>query len=80
MEEYMNERHMQEIVEQYSQQVNSDFGDVKVTRIPDHKTVYVETIGQDGRAILMNQYKIDGVTYWAGYSYRSQTVYISLAA
>jgi hypothetical protein len=27
----------------------------------------------------MTEYKVDGVTYWAGYSLRSQTVYISQA-
>jgi hypothetical protein len=76
----MNEKNMLEIVEQYSQQINMDYGDIKVKRVPDHKTVYVETIDEGGRAIMMTEYKIAGATYWAGYSSRSQTVYISQAA
>jgi hypothetical protein len=29
---------------------------------------------------MMSAYKVDDAAYWAGYSSRSQTVYISLAA
>lgn len=76
----MNEKHMLEIVEQYVRNQDADYGDIKVTRIPDRKTVYVEQIGEIGRAIMMTEYKLNGATYWAGYSSRSQTVYISLAA
>jgi hypothetical protein len=76
----MNQKNMLEIVEKYSQKNDADFGDIQVTRVPDHKTVHVETIGDDGRAILMTEYKVAGAIYWAGYSTRSQTVYISLAS
>ena len=68
------------IVEQYSHTSEASFGDIKVTRIPDRKTMFVENIDEVGRTVMMNEFKVDGVTYWAGFSSRSQTVYISQAA
>jgi len=73
----MDEKQMANIVEQYSRLGNETVGDFKVTRVPDWKSVYVETIGESGRAIVMTEYKVDGKTYWAGFSTRSQTVYVS---
>lgn len=55
-------------------------GEIKVKRVQDRKTTYVEPNGESGRSIMMNEYRVDGKIYWAGYSSRSQTVYISLAA
>ena len=42
----------------------------------------MEQVGEEsgGRAIMMTEYQIDGATCWAGYSLRSGTVYISMAA
>jgi hypothetical protein len=68
------------IVEQYSQKCKAGYGDIKVTRVADQKTVFVEQIDGVGRAIMMDKYQVDGAIYWAGYSSRSETVYISLAA
>lgn len=76
----MNSNELLKIVEQYSRKSEVGYGPIKVTRIPDHKTVFVEQIDGVGRSILMNKYEVDGATYWAGYSSRSETVYISLAA
>ena len=76
----MNSNELLKIVEQYSRKSETGYGTIKVTRIPDHKTVFVEQIDGVGRSILMNKYEVDGATYWAGYSTRSETVYISLAA
>jgi hypothetical protein len=76
----MNSNELLKIVEQFSRKSETGYGDIKVTRIPDHKTVFVEQIDGVGRAILMNKYEVDGATYWAGFSSRSETVYISLAA
>jgi len=42
--------------------------------------VFVEQIDDIGRAIMMDKYEVDGATYWAAYSSRSETVYISLAS
>jgi len=68
------------IVEQYSRESAAEYGDIKVTRIQDQKTMFIEQIGDSGRSIMMSAYKVDGATYWAGYSSRSQTVYVSQAA
>jgi hypothetical protein len=75
----MNGLQLLKIVEQYSQKSAAGYGNITVTRIPDHKTMFVEKIGEDGDAIMLTEYTIAGVSYWAGFSSRSQTVYISLA-
>jgi hypothetical protein len=50
---------------------------VKVTCLPANKTSYIEQSGQEGRIIMLNEYKLDGKTIWATYSARSGTVYLS---
>ncbi len=76
----MNNGQLLKIVEQYSRKSGSEFGDITVTRVPDQKTVFVEQFDGVGRAIIMEKYQVDEATYWAGYSSRSATVYVSLAA
>ncbi len=76
----MNSTQLLKIVEQYSRKSESGYGDIKVRRIPNRKTVFVEQVDDVGRAIMMDKYEVDGATYWAGYSSRSETVYISQAA
>ncbi len=76
----MNSGQLLKIVEQYSRKGEVGYGDITVTRISDQKTVFVEQIDNIGRAIMMDKYEVDGAAYWAGYSSRSETVYISLAA
>jgi hypothetical protein len=76
----MNSNQLLRIVEQHSRKSEAGYGDITVTQVPDQKTVFVEQIDDIGRAILMDKYEVDGATYWAGYSSRSETVYISLAA
>jgi hypothetical protein len=76
----MNSGQLLKIVEQYSRKSEVGYGDITVTRVPDQKTVFVELIDNIGRAIMLDKYTVDGATYWAGYSSRSETVYISLAA
>jgi hypothetical protein len=73
----MDEKQMANIVEQYSRLGNEVVGEIKVTRVPDWKSVFIETIGESGRAIVMTEYKVDGKIYWAGFSTRSQTVFVS---
>jgi hypothetical protein len=67
-------------VEQYSRKSYALSEEIKVTRIADQKTVFVEQSGDSGRSIMLTEYKVDGATLWAGYSSRSQTIYISQAA
>ena len=76
----MNGIEMLKIMEEYICKGVTEYGEIKITRVPDHKTVFVEQIGDMGRSIIMTEYKMDGKTYWAGYSSRSETVYVSLAA
>jgi len=76
----MNTNQLLKIVEQYSRKSEAGYGDITVRRVPDHKTVFVEQIDDVGRSIMMDKYQVDGARYWAGYSSRSETVYISLAA
>jgi hypothetical protein len=73
----MDEKHMLSIVEEFSRQGSTAVGEVKVTRVPDWKSIFIETIGEIGRGIVMSEYKVDGKIYWAGFSTRSQTVYVS---
>jgi hypothetical protein len=68
------------IVENYSRKIDLEDKDIKITRVADKKSVFVEQVGDSGRAVMMSEYKVDGTTYCAGYSSRSQTVYISLVA
>jgi hypothetical protein len=75
----MDQMRMLKIVEQYSRQGEMVNDEIKVTRVPDFKTVYVEQFDGIGRAIIMSEYKVNEKTFWAGYSSRSQTVYISRA-
>lgn len=75
----MDQMRMLKIVEQYSTQGEMVDEEIKVTRVPDWKTVYVEQFDGMGRAIIMTEYKVNGKTFWAGYSQRSQTVYVSRA-
>jgi len=76
----MDGMQMKTIVEQYYRKIPSSYADIKITRIADRKTMLVEQTGDSGRAVMLTEYKVDGAICWAGYSSRSQTVYISLAA
>ncbi|MFA5837793.1 MAG: hypothetical protein WC837_12645 [Bellilinea sp.] len=76
----MNEKQITQIVEQFSRKSEPVEGNVKVMRVPDYKTVYVEHIGEVGRSITLSEYKVDGKIYWAGYSSRSDTVFVSQAS
>ena len=73
----MNEIQLTQIIEKFSRKSEPVEGEVKVIRVPDYKTVYVEQIGEVGRAITLNEFKVDGKIYWAGYSSRSDTVFVS---
>jgi hypothetical protein len=66
------------VVENFARTGNTEDEKVKVTSLPQGKTSYVEYIGQDGRSIMLNEYRVDGKSIWAGYSSRSGTVYVSL--
>ncbi|HAX67968.1 MAG TPA: hypothetical protein PK152_12140 [Anaerolineales bacterium] len=50
---------------------------VAVTKLPPGKTSYVEQSGEYGRSIMFDEYRVGGRVVWAGFSARSQTVYLS---
>ncbi len=76
----MESKQMLTIVEQYCRKIASTVEGIKITRIADRKTILVEQDGESGRSVMLTEYNVDGITCWAGYSSRSQTVYISMAA
>ncbi|MEW5868536.1 MAG: hypothetical protein AB1894_04620 [Chloroflexota bacterium] len=76
----MDAQQIQGIVEQYCRNDSVVDDGIKITRLANWKTVFVEQIGKSGQSISMNVYKVDGAKCWAGYSPHSQTVYISLSA
>jgi hypothetical protein len=78
----MNSDEMHRIVERYIRKNDPGITDIKITRVADRQTMFVEQVGEEsgGRAVIMSEYKIDGTTCWAGYSMRSGTIYISMAA
>ncbi|MBN2386246.1 MAG: hypothetical protein JXB85_04445 [Anaerolineales bacterium] len=53
----------------------------QVVCLPDNKTSFVEPTGSDGggRSVLLDEFKVDGRVVWAGYSGRSETIYLSEA-
>jgi hypothetical protein len=75
----MDSKQMLTLVEHYCRKIDLEDNDIRITRVADKKSVFVEQDGDSGRAIMMFEYKVDGAICWAGYSSRSQTVYISLA-
>lgn len=78
----MNGEQLYSIVERYIRKTDPEATDIKVTRVADQQTMFVEQVGEEssGRVVMMTEYQIDGATCWAGYSLRSGTVYISMAA
>lgn len=76
----MNEMQMTKIIEQFSRKDENAETGVKVMRVPDYKTVYIEQVGEAGRSVILSEYKVDGKIFWAGYSSHSNTVFVSHAS
>ena len=53
--------------------------EVKVMRLPDNKTSYVEQGADGGRGVQLDEYRVNDRVIWAGYSSRTAIVYISEA-
>jgi hypothetical protein len=66
------------VVENFVRTGNASDDQVKVTSLPAGKTSYVEQSGEDGRSVMLDEYRVNGTVVWAGYSTRSGTVYLSL--
>ena len=65
------------VVENFVHTGNAADEQVKVTSLPPGKTSYIEKTGQDGRAVMLDEYKVNSTVIRAGYSSRSGTVYLS---
>jgi hypothetical protein len=70
---------IQRVVERYIRTGSANDDQVKVTCLPDNKTSTVERIGDDGRSIMLDEYRLDGKVIWAGFSGRTGTVFLSAA-
>jgi hypothetical protein len=66
------------VAEHYLRTGSASDDNVKVTCLPVDKTSYVERIGEDDRTILLDEFRVSDRVIWAGYSTRSETVYLSL--
>lgn len=65
------------VVENFVRTGNASDEQVKVTSLPQGKSSYIEQSGEDGRSIMLDEYRVNGSVVWAGYSSRSRTVYLS---
>ena len=65
------------VVENYASTGELADSQVKVTRLPDNKTRYVEQGADGGRGVQLDEYRVDGRVIWAGYSSRTGIVYVS---
>ena len=65
------------VVESFIRTGLADDKQVKVICLPNNKTSFVEKIGEDGRSIMLDEYRVGARIIWAGFSTRSQTVYLS---
>ena len=73
----MNKAELLDIVEKYCRTKVSGTDEIKVVRLPNQKTIFIEKHGNDGRSVYLSKHQVDGQIYWAGYSSLSETVYIS---
>jgi hypothetical protein len=65
------------VLENFTRTGSASDEQVKVVNLPENKTSFVEQTGMDGRSVMLDEYRSDGKVIWAGYSSRSQTVYLS---
>lgn len=68
---------IQRAVENFIRAGASEDGQVKVTYLQENKSSAIEYIGGESRSVMLEEYKVDGVSVWAGYSSRSGMVFIS---
>ncbi len=68
---------LQRVVKQFVLTGIAGDAEVNVTCLPDNKTSFVEYSGDDSRSILLDEFRHEARIIWAGFSSRSQTVYLS---
>lgn len=69
---------LQRIVENFARNGIAADDQVTVICIPNGKTSAIEKIGDDGRTVMLDEYLVNAKLIRAGYSSRSNTVYLSL--
>jgi hypothetical protein len=65
------------VVEHYVRTGSIEDEQVKVTCLSENKTSAIEHSGVDSRSIMLDEYKVDGISVWAGYSGKSGMVFLS---
>lgn len=65
------------VVENFVRTGSTEDGQVKITRLAEGKSSAIEYVGGESRSVMLDEYKVDGVSVWAGYSSRSGMVFIS---
>ncbi len=65
------------VLQNYVRTGSASDDQVAVVCLPENKTSTIEHTGQDGRTVLLDEYRLDGTVIWASYSTRSKTVYFS---
>jgi hypothetical protein len=65
------------VVEHFMRTGLAEDKQARVTCLPDNKTSIVENVGNEGRSIMLDEFKVDGKSIWAGYSGRSGMVFLS---
>lgn len=69
---------LQRVVANFMRTGAPEDSEVTVVNLPRGKSAYVEQNGNDGRSIMLDEYRVDDKVIWAGYSSRSGIVYLSL--
>ncbi len=69
---------LQRVVENFASTGNANDPQVTVVCLPGRKTSAIERIDGSDRSIMLKEYKVNEKAIWAGYSSRSNTVYLSL--
>lgn len=67
---------LQRVVENFALTGNASDEHVAVVNLPGGKSSAVE----NDRSVMLKEYRVNGKLIWAGYSSRSNTVYLSLAS
>ncbi|MBI4732939.1 MAG: hypothetical protein HY781_12590 [Chloroflexi bacterium] len=67
------------VVEHFARTGSASDKEFKVTSLPANKTSIVEQVGDDGRSVMLDEYRVDGKVIWAAFSVRTGTVYLSPA-
>lgn len=69
---------LQRVVENFAIRGITTDEQVSVVCVPNGKTSTIEKNGDDGRTVMLDEYVVNQKKIRAGYSSRSQTVYLSL--